>query len=68
VYAQLQSVPGVKDALVTTFRRLDVDSDPTTVRDSIFIRPTELGVILNDPSQPDNGSLTITGTGGFIDT
>ena len=68
VYAQLQSVPGVKDALITTFRRLDVDADPTTVRDSIFIRPTELGVILNDPSQPDKGSLTITGTGGFIDT
>lgn len=68
VYAQLQSVPGVKDALVTTFRRLDVDTDPTTVRDSIFIRPTELGVILNDPSQPDKGSLTISGSGGFIDT
>jgi predicted phage baseplate assembly protein len=68
VYAQLQSVPGVKDALVTTFRRLDTDTDPTTVRDSIFIRPTELGVILNDPSQPDKGSLTISGTGGFIDT
>jgi len=68
VYAQLQSVPGVKDALITTFRRLDVDTDPTTVRDSIFIRPTELGVILNDPRQPDKGSLTITGTGGFIDT
>jgi predicted phage baseplate assembly protein len=68
VYAQLQSVAGVKDALVTTFRRLDVDTDPTTVRDSIFIRPTELGVILNDPSRPDSGSLTISGTGGFIDT
>ena len=68
VYAQLQSVPGVKDALITTFRRLDTDSDPATVRDSIFIRPTELGVILNDPSQPDKGSLTISGTGGFIDT
>lgn len=68
VYAQLQSVPGVKDALITTFRRLDTDTDPTTVRDSIFIRPTELGVILNDPSQPDKGSLTISGTGGFIDT
>jgi predicted phage baseplate assembly protein len=68
VYARLQSVPGVKDALITTFRRLDVDADPTTVRESIFIRPTELGVILNDPSQPDKGSLTITGAGGFIDT
>ena len=68
VYAQLQSVPGVKDALITTFRRLDVDTDPTTVRDSIFIRPTELGVILNDPTQPDGGSVAISGSGGFIDT
>jgi hypothetical protein len=68
VYAQLQSVPGVKDALVTTLRRLDTDTDPTKVRDSIFIRPTELAVIRNDPAKPNEGTLTITGTGGFIDT
>src|SRR4030095_7285943 len=68
LYAQLQSVPGVKDALVSTLRRLDTDTEPTKVRDSIFIRPTELAVILNDPAQPNKGSLSITGTGGFIDT
>jgi predicted phage baseplate assembly protein len=68
VYAQLQSVSGVKDALVSTLRRLDTDTDPAKVRDSIFIRPTELAVILNDPAQPDKGTLTITGSGGFIDT
>ncbi|HEX5885110.1 MAG TPA: putative baseplate assembly protein [Pyrinomonadaceae bacterium] len=68
VYAQLQSVPGVKDALVTTLRRLDTDTDPTKVRDSIFIRPTELAVIRNDPAKPNEGTLTITGSGGFIDT
>lgn len=68
VYAQLQSVPGVKDALVTTLRRLDTDTEPTKVRDSIFIRPTELAVILNDPAQPNKGTLSITGSGGFIDT
>ena len=68
VYAQLQSVPGVKDALVTTLRRLDTDTDPTKVRDSIFIRPTELAVILNDSEQPGKGTFSITGTGGFIDT
>jgi predicted phage baseplate assembly protein len=68
VYAQLQSVPGVKDAVITTLRRLDTDTDPLKVRDSIFIRPIELAVITNDPAQPDKGSLSITGTGGFIDT
>ncbi len=68
VYAQLQSVPGVKDALITTLRRLDTDTDPLKVRDSIFIRPTELAVILNDPAQPAKGTFSITGSGGFIDT
>lgn len=68
LYAKLQSVPGVKDALVTTLRRLDTDTEPTKVRDSIFIRPTELAVILNDPAQPNKGTLSITGSGGFIDT
>ena len=62
VYAALQSVPGVKDALVTTLRRLDTDTEPTKVRDSIFIRPTELAVILNDPAQPNKGTLSITGS------
>ena len=68
IYAELQSVAGVKDALVTTLRRLDTDTDPAKVRDSIFIRPTELAVILNDPKQPNKGTLSITGSGGFIDT
>jgi predicted phage baseplate assembly protein len=70
VYAAVQAVPGVTDALVTTFRRMDLDaSDPSVVRDDIFIRPTEIAVIGNDPTKPQNGLLVIQpGKGGFADT
>jgi predicted phage baseplate assembly protein len=70
VYAALQDVPGVADALITTLRRLDLDPDPATVRNDIFIRPTELAVIENDPADTGNqfGKLTITlGVGGYAD-
>src|SRR5262249_39295252 len=62
VYAALQSVSGVKDALITKFRRTD-DLPWMQSRDSIFIRPTELAVIRNRADQPGEGTLTITGTG-----
>ncbi len=71
VYAVLQNVPGVSDALVTTLRRLDQDQDPATVRDDIFIRPTELAVIKNDPNDISNqfGKMAIhLGKGGFADS
>lgn len=68
VYAALQAVAGVKDARITTLRRLDTDTDPTKVRDSIFIRPTELAIVRNDPNQPSKGTVSVTGTGGFTDT
>lgn len=71
VYAAIQAVAVVRDATITTMRRLDLDSDPATVRDSIFIRPTEIVVIANDPADTANqrGKLVITlGEGGFIDT
>jgi predicted phage baseplate assembly protein len=73
VYAALQAVPGVSDALITTFRRLSApaDTDPNTVRDNIFIRPTELAMIKNDPADTNNqyGKLVISlGKGGFADT
>ena len=70
VYAALQSVPGVRGATITTLRRLDLDPDPATVRDDIFIRPTQLAVVLNDPADAANefGKLAITlGQGGFVD-
>ena len=64
-------MPGVSDALVTTLRRLDQDQDPATVRDDIFIRPTELAVIKNDPNDISNqfGKMAIhLGKGGFADS
>jgi predicted phage baseplate assembly protein len=70
VYAAVQAVPGIHDARITTLRRMDLDAaDPSIVRDDIFIRPTEIAVIQNDPADPSKGRLTVTrGTGGFVDT
>jgi hypothetical protein len=70
VYAAVQAVPGIYDARITTLRRMDLDAaDPSIVRDDIFIRPTEIAVIQNDPADPSKGRLTVTrGTGGFVDT
>jgi hypothetical protein len=70
IYALIQNISGVKDANITTFRRMDQDaSDPTIVRSDILIGPTEIAVIGNDPNHPEQGLLTISqGSGGFIDT
>jgi hypothetical protein len=72
LYAALQAVEGVRSATVTTLRRLtppDADTDPTTVRETILIRPAEVAVITNDPLNADMGTLTLSlGVGGFIDT
>jgi predicted phage baseplate assembly protein len=70
VYAVLQSVPGVSDSNITTFRRMDLDGNsPSTVRTDIFIGPTEIAVIGGDPSHPEQGLVTLNqGTGGFVDS
>ena len=71
MYAAIHAAPGVRDALITTLRRLPLDTDPATVREHIFIRPTEIAVIGDDPLDTANtkGKLTLTlGAGGFIDT
>jgi Baseplate J-like protein len=69
VYAVVQGIAGVQDVLITRFRRMDLDANnPSTVRNDIFIRPTEIAVIGNDPSDPTKGFLTIQlGVGGFVD-
>jgi predicted phage baseplate assembly protein len=70
VYAVVQAVSGVRDAKITTLRRMDLDAaDPSKVRDDIFVRPTEIVIMQNDPADPSNGRLSVTrGTGGFVDT
>jgi hypothetical protein len=69
VYAAAQAVPGVSDVNVTTFRRMDLDaSQANTIRDDIFVRPTEIVVIGNDPNAPEHGALIVNfGQGGFVD-
>jgi uncharacterized phage protein gp47/JayE len=70
IYAFIQNIPGVSEANVTRFRRMDLDADNLTmVRDDILIGLTEIAVIGNDSNQPEHGFLTIAqGTGGFVDT
>jgi predicted phage baseplate assembly protein len=68
LYAALQAVPGIAAATITTFRRT---SDPLgAVRDDIFIRPTEVAVLADDPADTANqrGKLLLIGEGGFGDT
>jgi predicted phage baseplate assembly protein len=69
IYSALQAVPGVRDATITTFRRLDQDLDPSTVRNAILVGPTELPTIVDDHNNPSQGTLTLTlGSGGFVDS
>ena len=69
LYQAIQAVDGVRDAVVKRLRRPDQDSDLATVRDDIFIRPAELAVLKNDPSEAAKGLLTVNWhEGGFVDT
>jgi predicted phage baseplate assembly protein len=69
LYAAMQRIPGVTSARVIRFRRLPDDAaDPLAVREHIFVRPTELAMVQNDPSDPARGLLSITaGARGFAD-
>ena len=69
IYRAVQNVPGVSDVSITAFRRMDLDAaNASEVRDDIFIDPTQIAVIGNDPAHPERGLLTLTqGTGGFVD-
>jgi hypothetical protein len=65
VYAIVQGVPGVRDANITTFQ-IAGQSDVLT---DIFIGPTEIAMIANDPANPKTGLLILNqGSGGFADT
>jgi hypothetical protein len=70
IYAFIQNIPGVSDANVTRFRRMDQDADnPTMVRTDILIGPTEIAVIGNDPVHPEQGLLSLSlGNGGLVGT
>jgi hypothetical protein len=71
LYATIQAVPGVRDATITAFARLDLSPAPlpNAVLNAIHVAPTELITIVNNPNDPTTGTLSITlGEGGFIDT
>jgi len=70
LYSVVQEIEGVRDLRFSTFRRMDQDANNAAmVRDDIFIRPTELAVIGNDPGNPDHGLLRVEiGVGGFVDS
>jgi predicted phage baseplate assembly protein len=70
VYAAVHAVAGVRDATITRLRRMDLDAgDPTKVRDDIFVQPTEIAVIQDDPTDPARGRVAVVlGGGGFVDT
>ncbi|HVN06241.1 MAG TPA: putative baseplate assembly protein [Bryobacteraceae bacterium] len=66
LYAVVQAVPGVSDTNVTQF---SVTGAAAPIAPDILIGPTQIAIITNDPTQPQNGLLTITpGTGGFADS
>ena len=66
VYAKVQSIPGVQDVNITSLRRVGpgVAEPQGTVHD-IVVGPTQLAVIGPGVEQ---GQLTVTGSGGFLDT
>jgi hypothetical protein len=66
LYAKVQSIPGVQDVNITSLRRVGpgVAEPQGTVHD-IVVAPTQLAVI---GQGGDQGQLTVTGSGGFLDT
>ncbi|MFZ0707294.1 MAG: putative baseplate assembly protein [Candidatus Korobacteraceae bacterium] len=66
LYATVQSIPGVQDVTITSLRRVGPGAAeaPGTVHD-IVAGPTQLAVIGQGMGQ---GQLTVTGSGGFLDT
>jgi predicted phage baseplate assembly protein len=69
IYAFIQNIPGVSNANVTTFRRMDLDANnPAMIRTDILIGPTEIAVIGNDGNQEHGRLVIVQGEGGFVDT
>lgn len=67
LYAFVQGIPGVKDATITTLRRVGpgTPEPPTTPPHDIIVRPTDIVTI--DSSAFADSTLVITGQGGFTD-
>jgi predicted phage baseplate assembly protein len=65
LYAAVQNIPGVQDANITSLQRMGPGTaEPVGTVHDIVIGPTQLAVI--GPGV-DQGRLTVTGSGGFLD-
>lgn len=64
LYARVQEVPGVKAVLATTFRRLNRADLGELQAGVLRVGAFEIVRLDNDPSQPDNGILTLVPDGG----
>jgi len=67
VYAVVQNIPGVKDATITSLRRVGPGApEPIGPPHDIVVGPTEIATIGTQGA--GQGQLTVTGQGGFVDT
>jgi hypothetical protein len=64
LYAAVQQLPGVRAVEATTFKRLNRPDYGELAAGVITLAPFEIVRLDNNPSQPDNGILTVEGTGG----
>jgi uncharacterized phage protein gp47/JayE len=68
LYAAIQAAEGVRAVRITTLRKLKPADPAGMIRDHVFIRPSEMASVANDPVHPENGRVVITlGVGGFDD-
>ena len=68
LYAAIQAAEGVRAVRITTLRKRKPADPAGTIREHIFIRPSEMASVANDAAHPDQGQVVITlGAGGFDD-
>ncbi len=67
LYGTVQGIEGVRDVVVTLFRRVTTDPQADPVNDNILIAPTELAVLSNSAADPAKDLVTYH-SGGFPDT
>lgn len=64
IYRAAMAVPGVRDIVVTEFRRAASSGTQALDEGVLTFGPREIPVLANDPNHPDQGRLTIEAEGG----
>jgi hypothetical protein len=64
IYREAISVAGVRDIIITDFRRAAQTGTSALDEGVLTFGPREIPVLANDPNHPDQGKLTITAEGG----